>query len=151
MFSKIFNEEFNISFFSPKKDLCNLCESFKNTPDDPTLTEKYDDHQYEKVISRINKDLGKGNARENTSFIVACFDLQAVMPFPRGNTSLFYYKSKVNCYNFTITNILNGETKCYFWHQGEGNRGANEIASCIFQYLEDLTIKMNDENLEVVF
>lgn len=151
MFSKLFNEEFNISFFSPKKDLCNLCEAVKNTPDDPTLTEKYDDHQYEKVLSRISKDLDKDNARENTSFIVACFDLQAVMPFPRGNTSLFYYKSKVNCYNFTITNILNGETKCYFWHQGEGNRGANEIASCIFKYLEELTIKMSDENLEVVF
>lgn len=29
MFNRIFNGEFNISSFMPKKDLCNLCEYYK--------------------------------------------------------------------------------------------------------------------------
>lgn len=30
MFYRIFKQEFNISFFIPKKDQCDLCESYKN-------------------------------------------------------------------------------------------------------------------------
>lgn len=29
IYSKVFNREFNLSFFRPKKDLCDKCESFK--------------------------------------------------------------------------------------------------------------------------
>lgn len=85
--------------------------------------------------------------------IIHCllFPFTSCNAISRGNTSLFYYKSKVNCYNFTITNILNGETKCYFWYQEKRNIRANEIASCIFKYLEEITGKISDDNLEVVF
>lgn len=30
MYASIFNQEFNISFFKPKKDLCMCCEAYKN-------------------------------------------------------------------------------------------------------------------------
>lgn len=41
MYSRIFLSEFNISFFSPKKDLCNLCDQFKNAPNDEELKRKW--------------------------------------------------------------------------------------------------------------
>ncbi|CAH1379272.1 unnamed protein product, partial [Tenebrio molitor] len=64
------------------------------------------------------------------------FDLQAVPPLPNGNVSTFYYKSKLNVYNFTIFNISEKNGFCYMWHEGEAKRGANEIATCIFKYIE---------------
>lgn len=151
MFANIFNKEFNISFFTPKKDLCSLCEMCKNLPNSEEIADKYDEHQYQKVLSRISKEMDKDMAKTNKNHIVCCFDLQAVMPSPIGNASLFYYKSKVNSYNFTITNIVTGETNCYFWHEGEGNRGANEIASCVFKYLQDLDSQFPNEELEITF
>lgn len=57
----------------------------------------------------------------------------------------------MNSYNFTITNIVTGETNCYFWHEGEGNRGAIEIASCIFKYLQDLCSQFPNDELEITF
>jgi hypothetical protein len=33
LYSRIFNTDFNISFFVPKKDQCSLCESYKNADD----------------------------------------------------------------------------------------------------------------------
>lgn len=57
MYETIFNEEFNISFHSPKKDLRMCCESYKNQNSDDKLNEedKYNEHQQEKHLSRKKK------------------------------------------------------------------------------------------------
>lgn len=151
MYSRIFNEEFNISFFSPKKDLCNLCESYKNAPDDPAIKKLYDTHQEEKLLSRKSKEEDKVNITNNKSLLLASFDLQSVMPCPKGNLSIFYYKSKLNSYNFTICEIGRDAAECFFWHEGEGHRGANEIGSCILKYLEKTASSVDDDNLEITF
>lgn len=135
-YTYIFNHEFNISFFIPKKDQCELCTSYnmmtaanENTD---ALKEQYEEHQKEKNLSRAEKNNDKEKANQN--YIVACYDLQAVLPAPRGDVSVFYYKSKINSYNFTISQLKNDEVFCFFWHEGEGNRGAIEIDTCIYKY-----------------
>lgn len=110
MFNRIFNTEFNISFFVPKKDQCDLCESMKNCADDETKAEiedRYNEHLKEKELSRQEKESDK--LKPN----VACYDLQAVMPLPKGFVSSFHYKSKINCYNFTITDLKVENVECY--------------------------------------
>lgn len=152
-FKRIFYTDFNISQFTPKKDQCALCESVKNdTLDNDELKENYDEHLYQKELSRISKEIDKMEAHENVSNVVCTFDLQSVLPCPIGNTSNFYYKSKMNCYNFTITNIVTQGTTCFFWHEGGGKRGANEIASCLFKYLCLLSQKReSQDNIKVTF
>lgn len=50
MFSKIFNTEYNISFFIPKKVRCELCDSYENATgeDKENLTSRYLLHLEEK-------------------------------------------------------------------------------------------------------
>ncbi|CAH0730535.1 unnamed protein product, partial [Brenthis ino] len=67
--------------------------------------------------------------------------ITAVMPVPIGESSAFYYKSKHNCLNFTISDLKNKTTDCYFWHEGLGNRGAIEIGSCVFKFLEKIALE----------
>jgi hypothetical protein len=57
MYYTVFNKEFNIGFFSPKKDQCELCLAFREgSPEEKTeLQEKYDTHLREKELSRIEK------------------------------------------------------------------------------------------------
>ncbi|KAL4153038.1 hypothetical protein QTP88_000871 [Uroleucon formosanum] len=145
MYSKIFNEEYNINFFTPKKDQCELCTSFQNAvgEDKEKFREKYETHQREKELSRKEKDEDK--KKSNTNYIVSVYDLQAVLPAPRSNVSVFYYKSKLNSFNFTISELNTSQTECYFWHEGEGNRGVEEIASCVLMYLQK-TIKDREDN-----
>lgn len=50
---------------------------------------------------------------------------------------------------FTISEIQNEKTVCYFWHEGLGHRGANEIGSCVLLFLEDLASTRADS--EIVF
>jgi len=55
-------------------------------------------HRDEKNLSRTEK------AKEMGSKIaLATFDLQAVMPVPTGQSSAFFYKSRLNCFNFTVS------------------------------------------------
>lgn len=109
-YAHIFNTEFNISFFVPKKDACNFCESYKNSTADKKaeLAAAYESHQNEKKLTRLEKaqDI-EMSRRPDSNVIVAIYDLQAQLPVPIGNSSAFFYKSKLNCYNFTVsTKIL---------------------------------------------
>lgn len=100
MFYRIFTEDFNISFFTPKKDLCETCASYDNAEGDEKqkLKEYYDRHLIEKDLSRNEKKIDK----EETNALVAVYDLQAVMQIPKGDISVFYYKSKLNVLRYTI-------------------------------------------------
>ncbi|CAG4992770.1 unnamed protein product [Colias eurytheme] len=154
---KIFTLEFNLSFFQPKKDQCDLCESFKNSTDEKKreLEDKYNKHIEEKSLSRIEKQEDRKKVTKDN--IVAIYDLEAVLQCPRGDTSAFYYKSKLNNYNLTLTELTQTESKtaydkvhCYFWTESEAKRGAIEIGTCVWQYLEGIC-ESNLEEKNVTF
>ncbi|CAH2092428.1 unnamed protein product [Euphydryas editha] len=146
-FYRIFTQDFNISFFVPKKDLCDICEAFKNSTEEEKASEKntYENHIKEKQLSRIEKEKDKNNK----DIFVAVYDLQAVFQCPKGDISVFYYKSKLNVLNLTIYNIRTNEVESYVWDESNANRGVNEIGTCIFNYLN--AISETAEDLDVVF
>lgn len=43
------------------------------------------------------------------------------------------------------------KSSVFFWHEGQGNRDAIEIGTCILKYLEEKANTRNDDNLEIVF
>ncbi|KAG5871253.1 hypothetical protein JTB14_003398 [Gonioctena quinquepunctata] len=98
MFNRIFRNEFNISFFVSKKDQCDLCETFQNSDEEKNILLRpiYDQHQREKEMARIENKNDKDDI--NKPHIIV-YDLQAVMPVPKGHASSFYYKSNLNCIN----------------------------------------------------
>ncbi|XP_053603832.1 uncharacterized protein LOC128671409 [Plodia interpunctella] len=154
---KIFTTEFNLGFFQPKKDQCDLCTSYHNSNADQKipLEKDYMTHLEEKNISRIEKLNDRKKVNDN--FKVVVYDLEAVLQCPRGDSSAFYYKSKLNCYNLTVTELTNKDSKvayenvhCYFWTECDAKRGAVEIGTCIWNYLK--AISDQDENeKEIVF
>lgn len=153
MYRHIFLFEFNMSFHSPKKDQCQTCETFKNSnPEEKTaLDESYKTHMQEKELSREEKKLDKTLISDD--YKVACFDLQAALPTPRGDVNSFYYKSRLNSYNFTVCQLENkglGPVQCYFWHEGEGKRGSNEIGTCLLDYLRKVSAAADSQKLNIV-
>lgn len=149
MYTKIFNEEFNLAFHLPKKDQCELCLQYRASSNQEKLTieEKFNKHVKEKELSRKEKENDK-NSDGNTKVIV--YDLQAVLPCPTGHASSFYYVSKLNVLNFTLYDIKTLEGTCYLWHEGEAQRGANEIGSYIFKFLQTIS-EQGEDDLKVVF
>lgn len=140
MFYRIFTTEFNISFFIPKKDLCNLCEEYKNSSnlEKVKIEEKYSRHLREKELSRKCKEKDKQEAFQNRC-VTACFDLQAILPSPCGEINKFYYKSRLSTYNLTVYDIGNKTGHCFVWHEGDASRGVNEVGTCLLKFLETVS------------
>lgn len=111
MYYKIFTTEFNLGFYQPKKDQCDLCTVYhSSTPEQKEqLQKEFDTHSSEKRLSRVEKEFDRQNISKSNK--VAVYDLQAVMQCPNGEVSSFYYKSKLNSYNFTITELTKKDTK----------------------------------------
>lgn len=132
--------DFNISFFQPKKDMCEDCVSFQNASvvEKEQCRAKYEKHLMEKELAREEKEKDKKSVTNN--LVVVVYDLQAVLQCPRGNSS-FYYTSKINVFNFTTFELASNVAKCYVWDETEGNRGVNEIGTCVLLYLESLQDK----------
>ncbi|XP_039281015.1 uncharacterized protein LOC120350647 [Nilaparvata lugens] len=138
-YQDILNTKFNLSFFRPKKDQCSICESYKNSSEEEKNVKlaSQEKHRQECEWAHQEKSRDKTVALSNDKDILLCsFDLQAVMPLPYANASTFYYKSKLNVYNFTVYNIPDKKGFCYMWHEGEAKRGACEIATCIYNFLQ---------------
>lgn len=59
-YADTFNTKFNIGFFKPKKDQCDLCEAYENGDDEvkTKLKNKYDTHQSNKNFIREYKKRG---------------------------------------------------------------------------------------------
>ena len=73
----IFNTEFNISFFKPKKDQCDRCVVYAvaTNKEKMELETEYQQHIQNKKIVRDLKDYDKLQAVEDKTLCVACFDL----------------------------------------------------------------------------
>lgn len=106
---------------------CELRVRYENAQGDTKkdLEVQFSKHIEEKDLSRLEKDADKKSAA-GPNKMIAIYDLQAVLQLPRGNTSVFYYKSKLNTLKFTVSQIGDEKTD---WHEGEANRGADEIGS----------------------
>ncbi|XP_071056024.1 uncharacterized protein [Onthophagus taurus] len=134
----IFNTQYNIGFFKPKKDQCNICAVYAAaTPEDKSkMQEKYEKHKVDKEAARSLKDLDKEAAKNDKSVCASCFHLQKVLATPQSAVSQFYYKSKLATYNFTIYDVGNNEGYCYVWNEIIAKRGPNEISSAILHFLK---------------
>lgn len=137
MYSKIFNEEFNLSFHKPKKDKCDLCSEWEMSRKERILTSELDEkrtiHIAEKNAMRLERHRDRDSA-EN----VLCFDLQNVLTCPQADVSCFFYKSKLNVYNLTGHFSKTKKTYCALWTEATSGRTGNDLASALLMILRQL-------------
>lgn len=82
-YRKIFNTEFNISFFKPKKDLCDKCQTF-NVIKNPTEQEirAKEEHMRRKNIGKAERERDRiAHANDETVWVIT-FDMQNIYIFP---------------------------------------------------------------------
>lgn len=142
-YRKIFNEDFKIKFHKPKKDQCDECTAYKNSTDQQkeNMEPAFQKHIDNKNGARKEMNSDKELAQRDKTVCVVNVDLQKVLSLPKAEISCLYYKRKVSVYNFTIFNMASHEGFCFVWDEPTGKRGANEIASCIFSFLNDMSVK----------
>ena len=142
-YRQIFCEEYNFSFFKPKKDQCSICSIYelKKSREEVDEAEEtnYKEHQERKVQAREEKAKDKKKAQDDPTFHAATFDLQAVLTTPCSLVGELYYKRKLSCYNLSFYSLGNNNGTCYLWDETQGGRGSCEIASCLTKYTHSIS------------
>ena len=143
----IFRKEFNLGFHKPKKDQCDFCTKYKHLDDDEraSMSDKMEEHQRNKNLSRELKANLKERAKADKQINVACFDLQQVLLTPHSLSSQLFYRRKLSTYNLTVYDAGSKAGFCYMWHEGVSKRGANNVASCVWKYINDMSEQSKTE------
>lgn len=137
-------QQLNLKFKPPKLDICNYCEILKNKidlsdgDDKRILVEEQTKHHINADNAYKSKEFDKKAAQKDPSHKMLTFDLQQCLPTPNLVTSVSFYKRLLWTYNLTIHDGATNQPYCYMWNEVIGKRGGNEIASCIFQHLNNL-------------
>ena len=138
-YRNVFNREFSISFHERLKDRCDVCAAYENGCFTEAEDEDYKKHIQMKEESRQFKHEVKAAVKINPCLAAAVFDLEEVLPTPSSVESCLYYKRKLNTYNLTVYDYRNGQGYCNVWAETTAMRGSNEIASCVYRYLERIS------------
>lgn len=141
-YSKIFNTQYNLSFFKPKKDTCRICEKQKNMSEEEKAKDEhnYQVHIKNKDLARAEKELDKIKALDDPTYKSFTFDLQAVLYSPCSNVSSFYCIHKMCTYNLTVNDQAEKKGICFVWNETDGKRGSDEIGTSIFNLLKALPL-----------
>lgn len=134
----VFNHEFNISFHQLKKDMCDTCYAFANMAESEKNS-RHDEqamHLLNKLTVRRLMAEDKESAISDESICTACFGVEKTLTTPRFNASMAYYTRKLNIYNFTVYELASHQGTCHVWNETIGGKGANEISSCLWRFIE---------------
>ena len=148
MYRTNFCEEFNYSFHITKKDQFQTCAVYRNKEIAGELTTDlkiaFEYHIKRKNIARDEQKLDKSRAKQDKSYHVATFDLEAVLPIPCSLVSKVYYKRKLNCYNLSFYYLQNASSTWFLWNETEGKRGSCEEGTCLLTYMKSLPITVEN-------
>lgn len=144
LYEKMFHEA-NIKIKEPKKDTCNKCDVLKmqiqmqtDGPEKIVLLKEQELHHKMAEMAYATKKLDKASMQIEDNKLVLSFDLQQCLPTPSLQNSIAFYKRQLWTYNLTIHNLKTDQATCYIWNESMAKRGANEIASCVYNYLMNL-------------
>ncbi|KAK3913053.1 Zinc finger protein jing-like protein [Frankliniella fusca] len=91
-------------------------------------------HRKAEEACAIKRKLKK-EALVNDNMRVLVYDLEQCLPTPMLRCGESYYTRHLNTFNLTVYDTKTKKTFCYMWHEGEGGRSANAIASCLLRHI----------------
>ena len=141
IYRRVFGTEYNLSFFHPRKDQCELCTKYLAADDTMKreLKSNYEQHVAMKNQCQEAKAADKNEASQKSNMAIATFDLQSVLQTPCSQVSTLYYSRKLNMYNLTVYSMKPPhDAVCYCWTEVEGKRGSNEIGTSMYKWLTGL-------------
>lgn len=140
----IFNTSFNLSFHRPLTDTCITCDKLQviiehgNVEAKTKAEVEKELHLRKSETAQTAKRLAGEIAKEDSSHVALCFDLQKMLPTPVLSCSRAYYARQLWTYNFCVHNLKDGNAVMFMWNESQAARGCKEIASCLLKFILSL-------------
>ena len=131
---KFFKEYSYLSFAKLKSDTCNKCDKYKAAGQSQSEQHTAHLNEAEAVYKQMRMD--KKRCNDDDGFQMISYDLQKCLPTPNLSCSESFYKRQLWVYNLTIYDYKHGPPHCYMWSEDVAKRGGNEIASCLYDFIQ---------------
>ncbi|KAK4874640.1 hypothetical protein RN001_014000 [Aquatica leii] len=111
--------------------MCDVCVSYKEKN---IIETEYNAHIKRKDRAKTEKqhDKDKGQAGEVTLLTI---DLEAVKVCPYLTASTLYFKTKLNCHNYTVYNLVTQHATCYWFDETASNLTASTFVNFLLYNL----------------
>lgn len=149
-YRKIFCTEYNIGFKLPKSDTCKTCDQINIKLQSGIY--KDDDQEHKALSTELTLHKTRAKAMQNllksetdlskvkiNKKMVISFDLQQAMPIPKLTTGPAFYCRKIWLYNLGVHDCTSGQGYMYLWTEDKAKRGADEVASVLLKFLNNIT------------
>ena len=107
-YDRVFFNDFNLSFYRPKKATCWCQRPLVDMPD--KKRSKLNNHRQEALAVRTYRDNLKEKVT-NENITAAVFDLEQVLPLPKTTDGYLYYKGQSNNYNLSMYGWLSRQKR----------------------------------------
>ncbi|CAG9838807.1 unnamed protein product [Diabrotica balteata] len=126
IFSKIFNEDFNLHFRYPLTDTCKRCDAYNMKIKscvgvDKSRMEREKELHLRKVEA-ARSGMKEDAAKNKDTTTVITFDLMKTLATPSISTGVAYYKRQLWTYCFGIHNLTTGHIHMHVWHPQSNDR-----------------------------
>ena len=118
VYRDLFCNEYNLSFFSSKKDQCATyaARDHDTADNDNEHTQLFEEHMKQKNLTQNGTRKDKHASFTDDTYIMATFDMQSILQLPTSELGPVYYKRKlvfiINANSFcTILPSMRGKTK----------------------------------------
>ena len=136
-----------LKFKQPKVDTCSTCDIlklqlFQLTQDKESTNEvvaKQKKHHANVELAYEEKRTDKEDSKAGNKIKTFAFDLQQCLRTPALSSNVAFYKRPLWTFNLTVHNLADNKATCYMWDECTGGRGANQIASCIYHFIQGLS------------
>ncbi|CAK1578323.1 unnamed protein product [Parnassius mnemosyne] len=142
LFRKIFNNNYNLGFGSPRTDVCSTCilllEKIKRESDEAQKQRLMVEHRVHKLKAKAFFNLVR---EERPNLKTFSFDCEKNLPLPKTPDQITYYSRQLYLYNCTIvegsskTPLTTQNVFAYCWTEDQYAKGANAIASIVYHRL----------------
>lgn len=144
-YRKYFFENFNFRFGRPQVDVCSKCEQLNCKIKSSTLCESAKKAAVAELL--IHKKRSKKfynsmtEAKEkfstNDDIGILCFDFMQNLPLPAIPVQEVFYMRQLWVNIFCIHDVKTDRCTIYLYHEGQANKGANEVASFLYDYVKN--------------
>lgn len=144
-FRMIFNTKYNLSFTTPRTDVCSTCIELAEK-----IKRSTDEGEKNNLIIEKNVHKRRANAffqllkETRDNLITLSFDCQKNLVLPKVPDQTAYYSRQLYLYNFTIvqgtsqSKLTTKNVFSYYWTENEFGKGSNEISSAVFDRLNKI-------------
>lgn len=138
-FKKIFRNNFNLAFGTPRTDVCSFCLRYKHLlriESDPSKKQLL--RSQLRVHKLRSKSFYKLLKERKPHIKTMAGDCQQNQCLPKIPDQLSYFSRQLNLYNFTMAENIDKDATlnfAYTWTEDQSRKGSNQIASAVFHKL----------------